>query len=201
MPLTPEMRSGIDRIRDYLYGGGYPDPLSNAEQLAFLFFFYLIEGIDADNAVQAKGLRRDYRSVFAGDWQLRNPLNAPARIGAEDLAIRGSRVGGGGCGEHGAGMVPDLAPEARAGSRWRGCGHGLHVDTLVGHQLDRTVTNRERQSPHHRAAPSRGKASWHGVILNRAGIKTRSMRPPRSRGPSRNASGGGRRRARPHRET
>ena len=79
MPLTPEMRSGIDRIRDYLYGGGYPDPLSNAEQLAFLFFFYLIEGIDADNAVQAKGLRRDYRSVFAGDWQLRNPLNAPAK--------------------------------------------------------------------------------------------------------------------------
>ena len=27
MPLTPEMRRGIDQIRDYLYGGGYPDPL------------------------------------------------------------------------------------------------------------------------------------------------------------------------------
>jgi hypothetical protein len=79
MALTPEMRSGIDRIRDYLYGGGYPDPLSNAEQLAFLFFFYLIEGIDADNAMQAKGMRRDYASIFAGDWQLRNPLNAPAK--------------------------------------------------------------------------------------------------------------------------
>ena len=79
MPLTPEMRRGIDQIRDYLYGGGYPDPLSNAEQLAFLFFFYLIEGIDADNAMQAKGLRRDYASIFAGDWQLRNPLNAPAK--------------------------------------------------------------------------------------------------------------------------
>lgn len=79
MALTPEMRRGIDQIRDYLYGGGYPDPLSNAEQLAFLFFFYLIEGIDADNVAQAKGMRRAYESIFAGDWQLRNPLNAPAK--------------------------------------------------------------------------------------------------------------------------
>lgn len=79
MALTPEMRRGIDQIRDYLYGGGYPDPLSNAEQLAFLFFFYLIEGIDADNLAQAKGMRRKYESIFAGEWQLRNPLNAPAK--------------------------------------------------------------------------------------------------------------------------
>ena len=78
MPLTPAMRSGIDRIRDYLYGGGYPDPLANAEQLAFLFFFYLIEGIDADNRIQAEERRRPYTSLFDGDWQLRNPLNAPA---------------------------------------------------------------------------------------------------------------------------
>ena len=39
MPLTPDMRRSIDQIRDYLYGGGYPDPVANAEQLAFLFFF------------------------------------------------------------------------------------------------------------------------------------------------------------------
>ena len=45
----PEMRRGIDQIRDYLYGGGYPDPMSNAEQLSFLFFFYLMEAIDRDN--------------------------------------------------------------------------------------------------------------------------------------------------------
>ena len=83
------MRSGIDRIRDYLYGGGYPDPLSNAEQLAFLFFFYVIEGIDADSATQAKGLRRQYQSVFAGNWQLKNPLNAPAK-GVE--SVRADRM-------------------------------------------------------------------------------------------------------------
>lgn len=79
MPLTPEMRRGIDQIRDYLYGGGYPDPLANAEQLAFLFFFYLVEGIDADNRLQAEERGAAYASLFDGDWTVRNPLNAPAK--------------------------------------------------------------------------------------------------------------------------
>lgn len=79
MPFTPEMRRKVDQIRDYLYGGGYPDPLSNAEQLSFLFFFYIIEGIDAANLRQAKATKRPYTSFFAGNWKLRNPLNAPAK--------------------------------------------------------------------------------------------------------------------------
>ena len=78
MPLTPEMRRSIDQIRDYLYGGGYPDPVTNAEQLSFLFFFYLVEGIDAENLLKAKVLKKPYDSMFAGEWKLRNPLNAPA---------------------------------------------------------------------------------------------------------------------------
>ena len=78
MPLTHEMRRSIDQIRDYLYGGGYPDPVNNAEQLAFLFFFYLVEGIDAENAARAKVLKKKHESIFAGDWELKNPLNAPA---------------------------------------------------------------------------------------------------------------------------
>jgi len=76
MPLTPDMRRAIDQIRDYLFGGGYPDPVSNAEQLSFLFFFYLVEGIDAENKMKAKVLKQPYESLFAGDWQIRNPLNA-----------------------------------------------------------------------------------------------------------------------------
>src|SRR5574338_671700 len=79
MPLTPDMRRSIDQIRDYLYGGGYPDPVANAEQFAFLFFFYLVEGIDADNLVKAKVLKQPYTSLYAGDWTLKNPLNAPAK--------------------------------------------------------------------------------------------------------------------------
>lgn len=78
MPLTPDMRRSIDQIRDYLFGGGYPDPVSNAEQLSFLFFFYLIEGIDAENKMRAKVLKTPYTSLFDGDWPLKNPLNAPA---------------------------------------------------------------------------------------------------------------------------
>lgn len=79
MPLTPDMRRSIDQIRDYLFGGGYPDPVSNAEQLAFLFFFYLVEGIDAENEARAKVLKQPYESMFKGAWTLRNPLNAPAK--------------------------------------------------------------------------------------------------------------------------
>ena len=79
MPFTTEMRRKVDQIRDYLYGGGYPDPLSNAEQLSFLFFFYMIEGIDAANVRQSKATGRGYTSLFTGDWTLRNPLNAPSK--------------------------------------------------------------------------------------------------------------------------
>ena len=78
MPLTPDMRRSIDQIRDYLYGGGYPDPVTNAEQLSFLFFFYLVEGIDAENVLKARVLKQPYESMFAGEWKLKNPLNAPA---------------------------------------------------------------------------------------------------------------------------
>jgi type I restriction enzyme M protein len=79
LPFTPDMRRKVDQIRDYLYGGGYPDPLSNAEQLSFLFFFYMIEGIDSSNVRQAKATGRGYTSLFTGDWTLRNPLNALAK--------------------------------------------------------------------------------------------------------------------------
>ncbi len=72
------MRRSIDQIRDYLYGGGYPDPVTNAEQLSFLFFFYLVEGIDAENLLKAKVLKQAYESMFAGGWRIRNPLNAPS---------------------------------------------------------------------------------------------------------------------------
>lgn len=77
MPMTPEIRQRVDRIRDDLYGGGYPDPVTNAEQLAFLFFFYLIESIDRQNAARARVMKQPYTSLFAGEWTLRNPLNAP----------------------------------------------------------------------------------------------------------------------------
>jgi type I restriction enzyme M protein len=84
MPLTPDMRRSIDQIRDYLFGGGYPDPVSNAEQLSFLFFFYLVEGIDAENRARARFLKKPYMSLFDGTWDLKNPLNAAAGLAAQD---------------------------------------------------------------------------------------------------------------------
>lgn len=76
MPLTADMRRSIDQIRDYLFGGGYPDPVSNTEQLCFLFFFYLVQGIDAEAKARAQVLKLPFRSLFDGEWELRNPANA-----------------------------------------------------------------------------------------------------------------------------
>ena len=45
MALTQELRRGIDAIRDYLFGGGFPDPMSNAEQRGCGFFVYLAAGL------------------------------------------------------------------------------------------------------------------------------------------------------------
>ena len=75
--MTPELRRGIDRIRDYLFGGGYPNPAQNAEQLSFLIYFYMYEAADA---VRVRAASRPgaepYISVFEGDWNLSNPRNA-----------------------------------------------------------------------------------------------------------------------------
>jgi type I restriction enzyme M protein len=76
MPLTADMRRSIDQIRDYLFGGGYPDPVGNTEQLCFLFFFYLVQGLDAEAERRAEVLDVPFRSLFEGEWELRNPANA-----------------------------------------------------------------------------------------------------------------------------
>ena len=77
MPMTHELRRGVDRIRDYLFGGGYPNPAQNAEQLSFLIYFHMHE---ASDAARVRAARRPgavpYTSVFEGDWRLRNPRNA-----------------------------------------------------------------------------------------------------------------------------
>lgn len=78
MPMTPELRRGVDRIRDYLFGGGYPNPAQNAEQLSFLIYFYMYEAADAARVRAARRPRAaPYSSAFDGDWPLRNPRNAP----------------------------------------------------------------------------------------------------------------------------
>ena len=119
MPLTAHMRQSIDDIRNYLYGGGYPDPVSNAEQLSFLFFFYLVEGIDAENKARARFLKRNYKSPFAGDWELKNPLNAAAGSAVHDS--RGSA----------ATVLSTAATIPRERFRWSIWAKGLSGESLV----------------------------------------------------------------------
>ena len=76
--MTPELRHGIDRIRDYLFGGGYPNPAQNAEQLSFLIYFYMYEAADAARVRAASRPGAEpHVSVFEDNWNLRNPRNAP----------------------------------------------------------------------------------------------------------------------------
>ena len=85
MTLTPDLRRSIDQIREYLYGGGYPNPAQNAEQLSFLMFFFMFEAMDAVRVRAAKRPGADpYTSAFDGTWKLKNPLNAPER-GVEEV--------------------------------------------------------------------------------------------------------------------
>ena len=89
MALTPELRRGIDRIRDYLFGGGFPDPAQNAEQLSYLFFFYMFEAADAARVRAARRPGAEvYTSVFEGEWALQNPRNA--RAPGEETVPRGT---------------------------------------------------------------------------------------------------------------
>ena len=77
MPLTPALRRAIDRIRDYLFAGGYPDPAQNAEQLSFLIYFYMFEAADAARVRAARRPgAKPYVGAFVGEWTLRNPRNA-----------------------------------------------------------------------------------------------------------------------------
>ena len=105
MPMTPELRRGIDRIRDYLFGGGYPNPAQNAEQLSFLIYFYMYEAADAARVRSAgRPEATPYTSVFEGEWTLRDPRNAA---------------------DPGAGAVP------RELLRWSSWAHALNGDRLV----------------------------------------------------------------------
>ena len=105
MPMTPELRRGIDRIRDYLFGGGYPNPALNAEQLSFLIYFYMYEAADAARvrAAQRPGAE-PYASVFEGEWRLRDPRNA---------------------------REPDAASVPRELLRWSSWAHALTGERLV----------------------------------------------------------------------
>ncbi len=105
MPMTPELRRGIDRIRDYLFGGGYPNPAQNAEQLSFLIYFYMHEAADAARAraAQRPGAAA-HIGAYEGEWSLRDPRNA---------------------------SEPDAVAVPRGLLRWSSWAHALNGERLV----------------------------------------------------------------------
>jgi len=103
--MTPELRRGIDRIRDYLFGGGYPNPAQNAEQLSFLIYFYMHEAADAARAraAQRPGAAA-HIGAYEGEWSLRDPRNA---------------------------SEPDAVAVPRGLLRWSSWAHALNGERLV----------------------------------------------------------------------
>ena len=91
MSLTAQLRQDIDDISNYLFGGGYPDPVSNTEQLAFLFFFYLADGLDTQAQARARLQKLTVPSIYSGQWTLRNPLNAPV-MGVSGSVTAGNSI-------------------------------------------------------------------------------------------------------------
>ena len=86
MPMTPELRHGIDRIRDYLFGGGYPNPAQNAEQLSFLIYFYMYEAADAARVRAASRPGAEpHVSAFEGNWNLRNAREPGVEVVPREL--------------------------------------------------------------------------------------------------------------------
>ena len=81
MRMTPELRRGVDRIRDYLFGGGYPNPTQNAEQLSFLIYFYMYETADAARvrAARRPGECRRVRFQSAGTGAAREGVRRSAK--------------------------------------------------------------------------------------------------------------------------
>lgn len=71
MSLQNKIKHKIDNIRDYLHGGGYPDPLNNAEQISYFFFFILYEKMDKDISEHDK----KFKSKFLGSSAINNPVN------------------------------------------------------------------------------------------------------------------------------
>lgn len=72
MTLNSNFRSKIDQIRKYLYAGGFPNPLENAVQLSYFFYFNLIEKNDEN----LKSRDSKYQSIFEGKWKLKNSINS-----------------------------------------------------------------------------------------------------------------------------
>jgi len=103
--MTPELRRGIDRIRDYLFSGGYPNPAQNAEQLSFLIYFYMHEAADAARAraAQRPGAAA-HVGAYEGEWSLRDPRNA---------------------------SEPDAVAVPRGLLRWSSWAHALNGERLV----------------------------------------------------------------------
>jgi type I restriction enzyme M protein len=66
--LTAALRSKIDALWDKFWSGGIANPLSAMEQISYLLFMRRLDAVDHKRVEDAKWLKQDYQSIFAGKY-------------------------------------------------------------------------------------------------------------------------------------
>lgn len=69
--LNSLIRSKIDRLWDQFWSGGIANPLTAIEQISYLLFMRRIDAIDRKRMEDAEWLKKNYKSLFAGNEDCR----------------------------------------------------------------------------------------------------------------------------------
>ena len=76
--LTPVLRSRVDALWDKFWSGGIANPLTAIEQISYLLFMRRLDALDEKRRGDAEFLKKDFKSLFAGNYITRAGKKRPA---------------------------------------------------------------------------------------------------------------------------
>ncbi len=75
--LTQAIQSKVDQLWDRFWSGGIANPLSAIEQISYLLFMRRLDAMDQKKKEDAEWLKKDHRSLFAGEYERVDRTTAP----------------------------------------------------------------------------------------------------------------------------
>ena len=75
--LTATIQSKVDQLWDRFWSGGIANPLTAIEQISYLLFMRRLDAVDQKRKEDAEWLKRDYASLYAGEYRRVDQTNAP----------------------------------------------------------------------------------------------------------------------------